>query len=109
MTPSSIKSFPAREIVVDPRAAGRAARGGGPALWGTGAQQPQRRLRALLRRDLFLGSLVRPHAGLWRRAAEAARLPGRLSRRARRRAEAGRGSQSVRPAERAGVFARREN
>ena len=48
-----------------------------------GAQQPQRRLRAFERRDLFLRSLVRPHAGLWRRAPAPARLPGRLSRRRR--------------------------
>src|SRR4051794_36549903 len=33
------------------------------ALWGTGAQQPQRRLCALLWRHLFLGPLVWPHAG----------------------------------------------
>ena len=35
--------------------------------------------------DLFFRSVVRPHAGLWRRAAAPARLPGRLSGAARRR------------------------
>ena len=48
---------------------------------GHGAQQPERRLRPLRRLDLFHRSLVRPHAGLRRRAPAPARLPGRLPRR----------------------------
>ena len=73
-----------------------------------GAQQPERRLRAFERRDLFHRSLVRPHAGLWRRAAAPARLPGRLSRAARRRRTETTGrSLSVRAAERPLLLARR--
>ena len=70
---------------LDPRTTGRTARGARLAFREPGAQQPERRLRAFERRDLFQRSLVRPHAGLWRRAAAAARLSGRLSRAARRR------------------------
>ena len=51
----------------------------GDAFRGAGAQQPQRRLRPLRRLDLFLRSLLWADAGLRRRAARAARLPGRLS------------------------------
>ena len=54
---------------LDARAARRAARGARDALRGQGAEQPERRLRALGRHDLFLRSLVRPHAGVRRRAA----------------------------------------
>ena len=73
-----------------------------------GAQQPERRLRAFRRLDLFLRPLVRAHAGLRRRAAAPARLSGRLSRAAgRRRAAASRRPQSVRSAERALLLARR--
>ena len=76
---------------------------------GQGAQQPERRLRALRRLDLFLRPLVRPHAGLRRRAAAPARLPGRLPRAAgRRRAAASRRPQPVRSAERALLLAGRE-
>ena len=75
----------ARDLEPRARAAGRAARGARVAFRGTGAQQPQRCLRALRRLDLFLRSLVWPHAGLRRRAAAPARLPGRLSRAAGRR------------------------
>ena len=58
-------------------------------------------LRALQRRYLFLGPLVWPHAGLRRRAAAPARLPGRLPHSAgRRRAAASRRPQPVRAAER---------
>ena len=67
------------------RTARRAARGAGLAFRRAGAQQPERRLRPVRRRDLFLRPLVRPHAGLRRRAAAPARLPGRLSRSAGRR------------------------
>ena len=92
----------------DPRAARRPARGARLAFRRQGAQQPERRLRAFRRRDLFLRSLVRPHAGLRRRAAAPARLSGRLSRAAgRRRAAAPRRSPSVRPAERPLLLARR--
>ena len=74
-----------------------------------GTQQPERRLRAFERRDLFLRPLVRPHAGLWRRAAAPARLPGRLSRAARRRRAATIGRPlSVRPAERPLLLAGRK-
>ena len=52
---------------------------------GQRAQFAERRVRALRRLDLFLRSLVRPHAGLRRRAPAPARLPGRLSRAAGRR------------------------
>ena len=94
---------------LDPRAAGRTARGARLAFRGPGAQQPERRLRALRRLDLFLRSLVWPHAGLWRRAAAPARLPGRLSRAAgRRRAAAAGRPPSVRPAERPLLLARRD-
>ena len=77
---------------------------------GQGTQQPERRLRALRRLDLFFRSVVRPHAGLRRRAAAAARLSGRLSRAAgRRRAAASGRSPPVRAAERALLLARRED
>ena len=48
--------------LLDPRAAGRAARGARLAFRGAGTQQPQRRLRALRRFDLFLRPLVWAHA-----------------------------------------------
>ena len=61
------------------------------------------------RRDLFLRPLVWPHAGLRRRAAAPARLPGRLPHSAgRRRAAASRRPQPVRAAERRLLLARRE-
>ena len=67
-----------------------------------GAQQPERRLHAFRRLDLFLRSVVRAHAGLRCRAAAPARLSGRLPRAAgRRRTAASRRSQPVRSAERA--------
>ena len=69
---------------LDPRTARRAARGARLAFREAGAEQPERRLRPFRRRDLFQRSLVRAHARLWRRAAAAARFPGRLSRPARR-------------------------
>ena len=95
-------------LLAHSRTARRAARGARLAFREPGAQQPERRLRAFQRRDLFQRSLVRAHAGLRRRAAAAARLPGRLSRAARRRrAEAPGRSSSVRPAERAVLFAGR--
>ena len=83
-------------------------RGARLALRGLRAQQPQRRGREVGRLDLLLRSLVRPHAGLRRRAAAPARLPGRLSRAARRR-RAGAGSRPahVRPAQRPVFLARR--
>ena len=85
------------------------ARGARLAFREPGAQQPERCLRAFQRRDLFHRSLVWPHAGLWRRAAAPARLPGRLSRPARRRAAEARGRPpSVRSAERALLLARRD-
>ena len=84
---------------------GRAARGARLAFREPGTQQPERRLRPFQRRDLLQRSLVWAHAGLWRRAAAAARFPGRLSRSARRRrAETPGRSSSVRPAERAVLF-----
>ena len=93
------------DVLAHPRTAGRAARGARLALREPGAQQPERCLRPFQRRDLFQRSLVWPHAGLRRRAAAAARLPGRLSRAARRRrAKAPGRSSSVRPAERTVLF-----
>ena len=69
----------ARDIDARARTAGRAARDARLAFRGDGAEQPQRCLREIGRLDLFLRSLVWPHAGLRRRAAAPARLPGRLS------------------------------
>ena len=93
---------------LDPRTARRQARGDRLAFREPGAQQPERCLRAFERRDLFQRSLVWPHAGLRRRAAAPARLPGRLSRAARRRpAEACGRPPSVRPAQRPLLLARR--
>ena len=58
-------------------------------------------LRAVRRLDLFQRPVVRPHAGLRRRAPAPARLPGRLSRAARRRTAAAAGRPlALRPAER---------
>ena len=75
---------------------------------GQGAQQSERRMRALGRLDLFLRSVVRAHAGLRRRAAAPARLSGRLSRACRRgRAAAPGRPQPVRAAERTLLLARR--
>ena len=92
----------ARDLEPRARATRRAARGAGLAFRGSRAQQPERRLRALRRLDLFQRSLVRPHAGLRRRAAAPARLPGRLPGRVGpRRATASRRPLPVRPAERA--------
>ncbi len=66
-------------------------------------------LRALRRLDLFLATLVRPHAGLRRGAPAPARLPGRLSRAARRRTAAASGRpHALRSAERAVLLAGRE-
>ena len=94
-----------------PHRPGRPARGPGLAFRGQGAQQPQRPLRALRRLDLFLRPVVRPHAGLWGRAATPARLAGRVP----HQAGAGRGRSGTagRPAplhhaERALLLARRE-
>ena len=99
----------ARDIEPGARTAGRAARSARDALRRAGAQFAERRLRALQRRDLFLRPLVRPHAGLRRRAAAPARLPGRLSHSAgRRRAAASRRPQPVRAAERPLLLAGRE-
>ena len=75
----------ARDLEPGARTAGRAARGARVAFRRAGAQLAERCLRALRRLDLFLRSLVRPHAGLRRRAAAPARLPGRLSHAAGRR------------------------
>ena len=98
----------ARHVVARSRAARRAARGARLAFRPAGAEQPQRRLRAVRRIDLFLRPVVRPDAGLRRRAPAAARLPGRLPRAAgRRRAAAARRPLSVRPAERPLLLARR--
>ena len=98
----------ARHLDGGARAPGRAARGGRVAFRRHGAQQPQRPLRPLRRLDLFFRSLVRPHAGLRRGAAAPARLPGRLSRAARRRRAAAPGqSLHVRSAERDLLLARR--
>ena len=90
----------ARHLEPDPRTR-RPPRGACVAFRRQGAQQPERRLRALRRLDLFFRSVVRAHAGLRRRAAAPAGLSGRLSRAAgRRRAAAPGRSQSVRAAER---------
>ena len=65
-------------------------------------------VRQVRRVDLFLRSLVRAHAGVRRGAAAPARLPGRLSRAARRRGAGAAGRPPhVRPAERAVLLARR--
>ena len=93
------------DVLAHSRTVRWAARGARLALREPGTQQPERRLRPFQRRDLFQRSLVWAHAGLWRRAAAAARFPGRLSRAARRRrAKASGRSSSVRPAERAVFF-----
>ena len=102
-----LDSLRARDIEPHSRAR-RQARGSRLAFRRQGTQQPERRMRALRRLDLFFRSLVRAHAGLRRRAAAPARLPGRLSRSAgRRRAAACGRSQPVRAAERALLLARR--
>ena len=99
----------ARDLDAGARAAGRAARSGRLAFRGHGAQQPERRLHPFRRLDLFFRSLVRPHAGLRRRASAPARLSGRLSRAAGGGAAAARcRSLHVRSAERALLLARRE-
>ena len=68
---------------------------------GRGAEQPERRLRPLVRRDLLLRPVVRAHARLRATAQAAARLPGRLPHRARwRRSRADRRPRRVRDAER---------
>ena len=104
---SRARGLRARDIEPHSRAR-RPARNPRVAFRRQGAQQPERRVRALRRLDLFLRSLVRAHAGLRRRAAAPARLPGRLPRAARRRRAAAPGrSQSVRAAERALLLARR--
>ena len=87
----------------------RAARGAGLAFRGLELNSPNDVCVQIRRLDLFLRSLVRPHAGLRRRAAAPARLPGRLPRAAGRRAAAAPGRPlPVRPAERALLLARRE-
>ena len=63
----------------------RPPRGAGRALRGPRAQQPERRRRPLRRLDLVHRPLVRPHAGLRRRAPAPPRLAGRLPPPARRR------------------------
>ena len=75
----------ARHELARPRAPGRHARDDRLALRGQGAEQPQRRLRALGRLDLLLRPLVRADARLRRGARARARLPGRLPDRSRRR------------------------
>src|ERR1700751_4921742 len=70
----------ARDLVADPRASGRQARGHRIAFREPGAEQPQRCLRAFERGDLFFRTLVWAHACLWRRTPAPARIPGRLSR-----------------------------
>ena len=98
----------ARDLDRGARAPGRAARGGGVAFRRHGAQQPERPLHPFRRLDLFLRSLVRPHAGLRRGAPAPARLPRRLSRAARRRGAAAPGQPlHVRSAERPLLLARR--
>ncbi len=95
-------------FVPDPRTPRRTARGDRLAFRESGTQQSERCLRAFERRDLFQRSLVRSDASLRRRAAAAARLPGRLPRPiGRRPAETCRRPPSVRPAERALLLARR--
>ena len=87
-----------------------AARGARLAFRGARAQLAERCVRALRRLDLFLRSVVRPHAGLRRRAPAPARLPGRLPRAAgRRRAAAAGRAHALRAAERALLLAGRED
>ena len=98
----------ARDVESGAPAPGRAARGPRLALRGQGAQQPERRLRALRRIDLLHRSVVRADAGFRRRTAARARLAGRVPRIAGREARS-RGRQApVRPAERTLLLARRE-
>ena len=83
-------------------------RGDRLALRGLRAEQPQRRGGEVRRLDLLLRSLVRPHAGVRRGAAAAARLPGRLPRAARRRrARADGRPPYVRPTQRPVLLPRR--
>ena len=63
-------------------------------------------LRALRRLDLFLRPVVRPHAGLRRGAPAPARLPGRLSRAARRRRAAASGRPQLASISRTGCASR---
>ena len=98
----------ARDLESGPPVTRRPARGPGLALRGQGAQQPERRVRALRRLDLLHRPVVRADAALRRRTAARARLAGRVPSGAGRRAPPGGRQAPVRPAQRCVLLPRRE-